>query len=397
MTSLARLDRPTSAQHRLTRAALEMPVLQAIVDRYAIEQPLRCERIALCGHITEATAIQVRTLGKLGAEIAWCASSTATTDDDIGDVMAGEVGTISGKRGMSMQALEHGVTTVLGHFARGPTLILDEGARLLRALNFADLALADLNLAAEKTPEGIEIVRGLELKIPVLTSDMSIGKRLMDNPHGTGQSLIDTIVSVTRCLLAGKVFLVCGYGRVGAGVARKARGLGARVLVAEVRPTRALVATLDGFEVMPIATALSEAQIVLTVAGHSPVIGAGHFRHLRDGAVLVNGGHLPTEIDTVALKSQAAEESFAPGLVGYRFSDARRIYLMADGNIANLTVGSGNPNEVMDATFASQVLALIHGRGVGLGPGLHALPEASEAEVAQLIAKTLNIDVAGLD
>lgn len=385
-----------SALPRLERAAHEMPVLGGIADRYRSDLPLRNERIALCGHITEATAIQVRTLRALGAEIAWCASSTSTTDDAVRETMMDEVALVSGSRGMSPKAMQKGVEQVLSHFSAGPSLILDEGARLLRALHQNGDGAESVKLAAEKTPEGIHALQSMILKVPVLMSDLSIGKRLVDNPHGTAQSLLDTIAAVTRGLFAGKTLLVCGYGRVGTGIAAKARGLGLRVLVAETRPTRALIATLNGFEVLPLVEALQQAQIVLTVTGSGPVVGGEHFALLRHDVLLVNGGHLPNEIDVAALRATAEEYPIAPGLRGYRLGSGKCIQVMADGNIANLSVGSGNPNEVMDMTFASQVMALVLGRNAGLGPGLHALPDASEAAIARMIAESLGIDTAEL-
>lgn len=397
MNRMGAIDGRHSAFDRLDRAGREMPVLRAIQDRHGPDRPLDGERIALCGHITEATAIQVRTLRELGAEIAWCASSPTTTDEAIRDAMAGEVAHVDGRLGMSAADLEEGVVHVLTHFEDGPTLVLDEGARLLRAMHDEGRAPAnEVRLAAEKTPEGIEIARGLTLTVPVLDSDMSVGKRLVDNPHGTAQSLLDTIMTVTRGLMAGKVVLVCGYGRVGAGVAVKARGLGARVLVSEVRPTRALVATLDGFEVLPLAEALPSAQIVLTITGRSSVLQAAHFGMLGDGAILINGGHLRDEIDVAGLQEAGEAVERAPGIVGYHLASGACVDLIADGNIANLTVGPGNPNEVMDTTFASQVMALIVGRDLGLAPGLHPLPKRGEAEISRMIAQALRIDTTGL-
>ncbi|QXZ98609.1 hypothetical protein J5289_18735 [Rhizobium sp. B230/85] len=234
------------------------------------------------------------------------------------------------------------------------------------------------------------------LSFPVLKSDDSLGKRLVDNPHGTSQSLIATILDVTQKLLAGKVFLVFGFGRVGAGLAEKARGLGARVIVAETRPTRALIAALSGFEVSPCMESLPLADIVCTVTGRRGVLGRPHFDLLKNGVVLVNGGHLPFEIDVAALKEQGAERPFSHGMSAHALSENRTIYLVADGHIANLTVGKGNPNEVMDVTFASQVMALVHAKGREFEARLHDLPKDSESEVAHYVAETLGLDVSRL-
>jgi adenosylhomocysteinase len=399
MNKINTVSPASDAQQRLERAARDMPVLAAIARRSSADAPLKGHRIALCGHITEATSIQVRTLSSLGADIAWCASSTSTTDDAICALMGNEVSVISGARGMSDDDLHAGVRRVLAYWPDGPTLILDEGARLIAQLHLDNASGAQVRIAAEKTPEGIKVIEdlGKGLKMPVLMSDMSIGKRLVDNPHGTSQSLLQTIVNVSQGLIAGKTLLVCGFGRVGAGVAQKARGFGARVLVAEIRPTRALMATLSGFETLPLDEALPQAEIVLTVTGQPGVIAGSRFARLRNGAVLVNGGHLPLEIDVLALTEASENAPYAFGLTQHRFEDGRTVYLMAGGNIANLSVGSGNPNGVMDTTFSSQVLGLLSAADGTLDPGLYPLPEESEREVARLIAESLGIDTSDLD
>ncbi len=399
MNNVQFTDFVNDPQHRLERAAREMPVLAAIAHRLQGDKPLKGHRIALCGHITEATSIQVRTLAMLGADIAWCASSTSTTDDAVGTLMQHEISLVCGERGMSEQDMRDGVTQVLEHWPKGPTIVLDEGARLIGQLHQENSTASQVCIAAEKTPEGIQAIKnlGAGLTMPVLMSDMSIGKRLVDNPHGTSQSILQTIIDVTRELIAGKTILVCGFGRVGTGVASKARGLGARVLVAETRPTRALIATLSGFELLPLAEALPQADIVLTVTGQTGVIAQNMFSHLSDGTVLVNGGHLPLEIDVPTLSKLTESAPYASGLTQHRFEDGKTVYLMADGNIANLSVGTGNPNGVMDTTFSSQVLGLLHATGENLQPGLYSLPDDSEREVGRLIAESLGINTSGLD
>lgn len=389
----------TEAQRSLSRAADDMPLLAAIARNHQSEAPLKGHRIALCGHITEATSVQVRTLVALGADVAWCASSTSTTNDAICTLMGEEVAFISGTRGMSEDKLQDGVAKVLGHWDEGPTIVLDEGARIIRAMHSDQSDISQVRIAAEKTPEGIAIIEdmGADLKLPVLMSDMSVGKRIVDNPHGTSQSLLQTILSVTLGLIAGKTMLVCGFGRVGQGVAQKARGLGARVLVADVRPTQALMAALSGFEVLPIVEALPQADIILTVTGQAGVINQQQLPHLRDGCILVNGGHLPVEIDVAALSDATRSASYAYGLTQHSFEDGKTVFLMADGNIANLSVGTGNPNGVMDTTFSSQVLGLMAAVDEAREPGLYPLPRSSETEVARLIAQSLGIDITDLD
>ncbi|NUT50257.1 MAG: adenosylhomocysteinase, partial [Saccharothrix sp.] len=241
---------------KLDTATARMPVLAAIRREFGEVAPLNGHRIALCGHVTAETAVQVRTLLALGAEIVWCASSTTTTDEEIAAAMRRDGVVVHGKRGMSEEDLARGAHEVLSVWTDGPTLVLDEGAVLITALHRDFAHLPAPVLATEKTPDGLAALAEVgPLRFPVIKSDESFGKDAVDNPHGTAQSLVETIATVSARLLAGKVFVVAGHGRVGSGVAQKARGLGARVVVTEVSATKALLAVLNGYEVLPMREA----------------------------------------------------------------------------------------------------------------------------------------------
>ncbi|MFJ1649783.1 adenosylhomocysteinase [Streptomyces sp. NPDC088258] len=390
---------PDPTTTHLAQATEQMAVLARIREDHHVTQPLAGQRLALCGHITAETAVQVETLTALGADTAWCASSTSTTDDRIAALMRGRGIPVTGTRGMSEADLHAGVEETLRTWPQGPTMVLDEGALLITALHTTQAHLPAPVLATEKTPDGLaelhRLTRHTPLRFPVIKSDESFGKDVIDNPHGTAQSLIETIMAAAGRMLAGKVFVVAGYGRVGSGVAAKARGLGARVIVTEVRPTRALIATLDGFEVLPMNEAARIGDLFCTVTGTPGVLREHHFALLKNGAVLANGGHLPHEIDLAALDRTARERTPAahPGSEVLTFADGRRVYLIGGGNIANLAAGRGNVSEVMDVTFASQVLALC--LSVKEAPswpaGLRELPEECDQYVAAALARTMGI------
>ncbi|GAU66491.1 adenosylhomocysteinase [Streptomyces sp. NBRC 110611] len=392
---------PTAA--RLTQATEQMSVLARIREDHQVSRPLAGQRLALCGHLTVETAVQVQTLTALGAEVACCASSTSTTDDRVAALMRDKGLRVSGTRGMSEAELRDGVEAVLRHWPDGPTLVLDEGALLIDALHTTLARVPPPVLATEKTPDGLleldRLARRTPLRFPVVKSDESFGKHVIDNPHGTAQSLLEAIMAASGRMLAGKVFVVAGYGRVGSGVAAKARGLGARVVVTEVRPTRALIAALDGFEVLPMDEAARIGDLICTVTGSSDVLRERHFGLLKNGAVLANGGHLPHEIDIPALDRLALERAPAahPGSEVLTLPGGRRVYLIGGGNIANLTAGRGNASEVMDVTFASQVLALCLSlkEAAGWPPGLHDLPPECDEYVAAALARAMGIPLGG--
>ncbi|SCF06515.1 adenosylhomocysteinase [Micromonospora haikouensis] len=394
-----------STATRLAQATEQMVVLARIREDYRVAKPLVGERLALCGHVTVETAVQVDTLIALGAEVAWCASSTSTTDEQVAALLRERGIRVVGSRGMSEADLRKGVEEVLLTWQDGPTMVLDEGAMIISALHDTMAGLPAPVLATEKTPDGLaeldRLARRTPIRFPVIKSDESFGKDVIDNPHGTAQSLLETIMAASGRMLAGKVFVVAGYGRVGAGVAAKARGLGARVVVTEVRPTRALMAVLDGFEVLPMADAARVGDLFCTVTGTAGVLREEHLSLLKSGAVLANGGHLPYEIDLAALDRMTRHRMPAahPGSEVLTLADGRRVYLIGGGNIANLAAGRGNVSEVMDVTFASQVLALCLSvkEATSWQAGLRELPPECDEYVAAALARAMGIHLGAAD
>ncbi|GGM53903.1 adenosylhomocysteinase [Longimycelium tulufanense] len=396
MTEL--INRTRRAEPRLEVAMAQMPVLGAIREKFAADAPLSGHRLALCGHVTVETAVQVLTLVALGAEVAWCASSASTTDSDVAELIRDRGVGVHGWRGMSEDDLLRGARDVLATWPEGPTLVLDEGAVLITALHQGPEDAPRPVLATEKTPDGLAALDRLAartpLRFPIIKSDESFGKEAVDNPHGTAQSLLETILAVSGRLLAGKVFVIAGYGRVGAGLAERARGLGARVIVTEVRPTRALLAALDGYDVVPMAEAAPLGDFFCTVTGAPRVLRGAHLARMRSGAVLANGGHRPWEIDLDELDALTVRRRpSGPGSEWHVLADGRQLQLIGGGSIANLSAGRGNASEVMDVTFASQVLALqlVLPRVAGLVPGLHPLPPECDDFVAAAFARALGI------
>ncbi|MEV0703348.1 adenosylhomocysteinase [Saccharopolyspora sp. NPDC050389] len=347
------------------------------------------QRIVMRGHITKESAVQVRTLRALGAEIAWCASSPVTTDPDIVAVMTCEGVHIPPDAPGEGRAGEQAIQDVLDHFGRGPTLLLDEGGDLLLAAHADDRELPDILGAVEKTGSGMVRLKqrfGADgTKFPVLAVDTSYLKHVVDNSGGAPQSVVECIMRASGTLLAGRTFVVAGFGGVGSGIARRAAGLGCRVIVTEVRPTVALRALVEGFEVMRLADALQVADVVCTATGEQAVT-AAHLPHMRSEIMLANAGHFADELPVAALREAAVEvKEVRSGRTRYLLPDGRVITVLGNGDMINLAVGEGNPSEVMDVTFATQIAALRYllSETGPREPGVFSLPVDYEEELAQ--------------
>jgi adenosylhomocysteinase len=393
------VQRPIEARDRLAWATAQMPVLASLREELGPGGPLRGQRVALCAHLTAETAVQVLTLRALGADVACCASNPATADDGmVAELRARQV-VVFGRRGMDAAEWRSLAGAALRAWPEGPSLVADEGAFLLAALaaDHAELA-GSTRGATEKTPAGARRARDLaasgRLGFPVLDVDSGFAKHELDNSAGAPESIVESIGRVSGRLIAGKTFVVAGYGPVGAGIAQRARGLGAEVIVTEVRPTRALLAVLNGFDVMPMAVAVSRADFVCTVTGAAGALAAGHLDRVRDGAVLANGGHDPWEIDLDGLNARVARRvEVGPGNERLELNDGRAVHLLAGGETVNLAAGRGNPSEVMDGAFAIQVLGLVHlaGEGSSLPPGVHPVPARYDDLVAGRLAAAMGL------
>ena len=388
---------PSAGLARIEWADAQMPVLRSIRERFASERPLAGVRVAACLHITAETANLVRTLVAGGAEAALTAANPLSTQDDVVAALGGDVD-VRGRRGEDVDAY---VANVLGLVEGRPQVTLDDGADLLSVIHDRHPdRLPDMLGGTEETTTGLLRLRALEaegrLGCPVLAVNEAGTERLFNDHYGTGQSTLDGILRATNLLVAGKTFVVLGYGWTGKGIALRARGAGAQVIICEVDSMRALEARMEGFEVMPAVVAAERGDVFVTVTGSRGVLGARHFERMKDGAVLANAGHFDIEIDLEALRAaaDAPPREVLPMVEQYAVGD-RKLNLLASGRVVNLAAGQGHPAAVMDMSFANQALAVEHlVRHPGeLTAGVHPVPEAVDREVARLKLESLGVEI----
>jgi adenosylhomocysteinase len=385
-----------AGEARIEWAEGQMPVLGSIRERFAAERPLDGLIVGACLHVTSETAVLVRTLAAGGADVALCASNPFATQDDVAAALANDGAEVHAVRGDDAEAWAARVAAVV---ARAPRITLDDGADLLTALHLARPDLLDGMLGGtEETTTGLVRLRALHaegrLACPVLAVNEAVTERFNDR-FGTGQSTLDGILRTTNLLLAGHTLVVLGYGWTGKGVALRADGLGAQVIVCEVDPLRALEARMDGFEVLPALEAAERGDVFVTVTGGRDVLRGEHFERMKDGAVLANAGHFDVEIDLEALRAGADSVREVRPLVEQFVLGGRRLNLLAGGRVVNLAAAEGHPAAVMDISFALQALAAetLVRRADELEPGVHAVPDAVDREVAALKLASLGIRI----
>lgn len=395
-----------SGAARMIWDARQMPVLQAIRERFERERPFRDLRIAVCLHISTKTANLVAAVKAGGAEPMVCASNPLSTQDDVAASMVVHHGIpVFAKRGEDSGTFSRHLHTVLD---AEPDILMDDGADLVTAAHRDHRSRLDRIMGGtEETTTGINRLRSMErdgaLTFPVIAVNDARTKYLFDNRYGTGQSALDGIIRATNLLIAGKIVVVCGYGWCGRGVASRARGLGASVIVTEVDPVAALEAAMEGYLVMPMMEAAGLGDLFITVTGNRGVIGRDHLEVMKDGAILANAGHFDVEIDLEALDSLASrrrtvrtnvEEFTLPGPSGADDSDGPRcLHVLGKGRLVNLVAGEGHPAAVMDLSFANQALAaehLVKHRG-DLTPGIHTLPDRFSTDIARLKLESMGI------
>jgi adenosylhomocysteinase len=384
---------------RIEWAENNMPVLRSIRERFAKDKPLRGHRIAACLHVTTETANLARTLAAGGASVTLCASNPLSTQDDAAAALVADYGisTFAIKGEDSRTYYSH----IVESLATRPTLTMDDGADLVTVLHSRkrDL-LPEVVGGTEETTTGVLRLKSMAeqgvLEYPIIAVNDAMTKHFFDNRYGTGQSTLDGIIRATNLLLAGMNVVVVGYGWCGKGVAMRARGLGANVTVCEIDAVSALEATMDGFRVMPMAKAAREGQVFITVTGNKHVLRGEHFAKMPDGAVICNSGHFNVEIDIPALTKMAKRRQKVREFVEeYRLQDGRRLYLLADGRLVNLSSAEGHPASVMDMSFANQALGVEfmirnHAR---LGKTVHGVPDVIDREVARLKLRSLNVGI----
>src|SRR5215216_1311880 len=363
---------------RIAWADRQMPVLAAIRERFEREQPLNGYRISACLHVTTETANLARTLKAGGADVVLCASNPLSTQDD--DTYYSHI----------EAAVDH-----------KPQLTMDDGADVIGVLHSARREqLGDIIAGTEETTTGVIRLKALEqdgaLGFPIIAVNEAKTKHLFDNRYGTGQSTIDGIIRATNVLLAGKRFVVAGYGWTGRGVALRARGMGAHVIVTEVDPMRGLEALMDGYEVMPMAEAASVGDIFCTATGDKHVISLSHMERMKDGAIVCNTGHFNVEIDIPALRALSVETREARSFVEeFKLGDGRRIFLLADGRLVNISAAEGHPALVMDMSFANQALSTEYAvqHAASLEKKVYPVPTEIDEEIARLKLETMGVSI----
>jgi adenosylhomocysteinase len=384
---------------RIEWAEMAMPVLRQVRERFAKEQPLRGVRAAACLHVTAETAVLMITLKAGGASVALCASNPLSTQDDVAAALVQDHGIpVYAQKGEDHDRYYRHIQAVL---ETRPQLTMDDGADLISTLHGdrKDLVV-DVVGSTEETTTGVIRLRAMEkegvLAFPVIAVNDADTKHLFDNRYGTGQSTLDGVLRATNILLAGRTVVVAGYGMCGRGLAARAHGMGARVIVTEVDPLRALEAVMEGFQVLPMAAAAAEADVLITVTGNTAVIRGEHFARLRDGAILANSGHFNVEIDLETLaRDSVGRRTLRPFVEEYTQTDGRRLYVLGEGRLINLAAAEGHPAAVMDMSFANQALSAEHLQREGrrLERRVYRVPMAIDRDIARLKLASMGVRI----
>ncbi|HEC06088.1 MAG TPA: adenosylhomocysteinase, partial [Thiolapillus brandeum] len=389
----------SKGEKRIDWAAQEMPVLRQLAERFSRQRPLDGLRVSGCLHITTETANLALALKAAGAEVVLCASNPLSTQDDVAAALV-EIHDIPvfAMRGESNEVYYQHIAAAMDH---QPVITMDDGADLVSEIHKSRPGLIGQMLGGtEETTTGVIRLRSMAregaLKVPVIAVNDAMTKHLFDNRYGTGQSALDGVIRATNILLAGKTFCVVGYGWCGRGIALRASGHGAHVIVTEVDPLRALEASMDGYRVMPLLEAAAQADFIITATGDKHVIDRQHMEVMKDGCVLANSGHFNVEINVGALQAMAVTcHRPRPSVEEYRLADGRRLRLLAEGRLVNLAAAEGHPSAVMDMSFANQLLCAVYlaERGRDLEKRVHAVPDEIDAEVATLKLAAMGISI----
>jgi adenosylhomocysteinase len=376
-------------------AAKHMPVLNIIKTRFEKEKPFKGQTLAACLHVTKETAVLINVLISGGADIALCGSNPLSTQDDVAAALADSGVHVFAWRGQNTEEYYQCIDKVLDY---KPTITLDDGADLVGTLHSKrQNQIKDLKGGTEETTTGVIRLRAMEqdgsLKYPIVAVNDAYTKYLFDNRYGTGQSTMDGILRATSVLIAGKNFVVGGYGWCSRGIAMRAQGMGANVIVTEVQPTRALEAAMNGLRVMPMSEAASIGDIFVTATGDLNVIRKEHMQKMKDGAIMCNSGHFNVEISIPDLESLSkGKRTIRPNMEEYALKDGRKLYLLAEGRLVNLAAAEGHPSEVMDMSFANQALSseFIVKSGK-LQTKVYCVPKEIDEKVAEMKLNSMGI------
>jgi adenosylhomocysteinase len=393
------LSLAADGKRRIDWAEREMPVLRLIRERFGAEQPLKGVRLVACAHITTETANLARALQAGGAESMLIASNPLSTQDDVAACLVADYGIpVFAMKGESTDTYRRHVRTALDF---KPDIIIDDGSDVVATMiKEAPDHVKNIVGTTEETTTGIVRLQAMAaagvLTFPSIAVNDAQTKHFFDNRYGTGQSTLDGIIRATNILLAGRTLVVVGYGWCGKGVALRARGMGANVVVTEVDPIKAVEAVMDGFRVMPMASAASIGDIFVTVTGNRHVIDREHFAKMKDGAIVCNSGHFDLELNLVALRELSDEPTdVRPFVQEYKKKDGNRVMVLGEGRLINLAAAEGHPASVMDMSFANQALSveyLVKNKGK-LDPGVHLLPPEVDQEIAGLKLKALGLSI----
>jgi len=385
---------------RIEWADNQMPVLKLIRERFSREKPFMGIRISSCLHVTTETANLVRTLKEGGADVVLCASNPLSTQDDVAASLVVDYGIpVFAIKGEDKDTYYKHLVAAIEH---KPHITQDDGADLVSLLHqkYSDTYLKNVIGGTEETTTGVIRLKSMEkdgaLQFPVIAVNDSETKHLFDNRYGTGQSTIDGLLRATNILLAGKNFVVCGYGWCGKGLAMRAKGMGANVIVTEVNHVRAIEAVMDGFKVMKLEEAMPIADVVITVTGNLNVVDEKHIKAAKDGVIIANSGHFNDEINIVALeKLSQSKRTVRDYVAEYTLRDGRKVFLLAEGRLLNLAAAEGHPAVVMDMSFVNQALGaeyILQNAGK-MKKGVYVIPEEIDREIARLKLLSMGIEI----
>ncbi len=378
-----------------------MPVLMNLRAIHSKKKSLHGVKIAGCLHVTKETAVLVEAFKESGAEVAWSGCNPLSTQDDVAAALDANGVQIFAWRGLSSEEYYWCIEETL---KIGPQLTLDDGADLIFTVHTKHTEyLKGLRGGTEETTTGVHRIRSManegKLKYPIIAVNDAETKSDFDNVYGTGQSAIDGVIRATNVLFSGKNVVISGYGHCGLGLTSRARGLGANVIVTEVDPIRALRARMDGFSVMPMEEAAPLGDIFITATGCRDVITKSHFAQMKDGAILANAGHFNVEVSASDLENLAQKKrEIRPDNVEYALPGGKRVYLLAEGRLVNLSAAEGHPSEVMDMSFANQFLSILKlaNEGSAMKPGVYEIPRSQDEEVARLKLQSMGISIDAL-
>ena len=378
-------------------AQVHMPVLFNLKKKLRVNSPLKGVKIAGCLHVTKETGVLIRTLHDLGADLSWCGCNPLSTQDDVAAALVDEGTSIFASRGVSNEQYYDDIRSTM---RIKPNVTIDDGADLTVEMHSSSGNLTEVYGGTEETTTGVIRLRAMEkngqLKYPIMAVNDAETKHDFDNFYGTGQSALDGIIRATNILISGKNVVVSGYGHVGKGIARRAAGLGANVTITEIDPIAALKAKLDGFSVLPMASAAMTGDLFITTTGCKNVIREEHFLQMKDGSILANAGHFNVEISVDALKSiSRLVKQINENTTEYELKRGNKLYLIGEGRLVNLVAAEGHPSEVMDMSFANQLLSsikLIQSKG-SLLPAVYEIERSQDQEIARAKLESMDINI----